>query len=142
MRGGYMLVLAKEMEIGVPKIDTQHRELISRINAVIASGTKAVSQEETKKTIDILDEYISKHFGDEESLQRQSKYPKFEWHKEQHRFYVAGFKKLKEEFAANGPSAKFTVSLNQNIIDWIIRHIKTADVEFGAYYQGQMKAGA
>ena len=104
------------MEVGVPKIDEQHKELINRINAVLAIGTKAVSQQETKKTIDLLDQYIIKHFGDEEALQRQSRFPNYDWHKEQHGQFVAAFKKLKVEFSANGPSAKFTVDLNHAII--------------------------
>ena len=132
-----MLELTKDMETGVPKIDEQHRELIHRINTVLSLGTRSVSHEETKKSIDFLDAYIIKHFGDEESLQRQSKYPKYEWHKDQHKFFVAEFKKLKEEFAANGPSAKFTVGMNNFIINWIVKHIKTVDVELGAHYRGQ-----
>ncbi|MCL1916127.1 MAG: hemerythrin family protein [Desulfovibrionaceae bacterium] len=132
-----MLELTKDMETGVPKIDEQHKELINRINMVLSLGSKSVSQEETKKSIDFLDAYIIKHFGDEESLQRQSKYPKYEWHKDQHKFFVAEFKKLKEEFAANGPSAKFTVGINNFIIGWIVKHIKTVDVELGAHCRGQ-----
>ncbi len=52
----------------------------------------------------VKDELI-KHLGDEEVLQRQSGYPKYEWHKSQHALYVGEFQKLKAEFAANGVSA-------------------------------------
>ena len=38
------------MEIGIFKIDSQHRELIERLNAVTAMGAKSVSKEETDKT--------------------------------------------------------------------------------------------
>jgi hemerythrin len=123
------------MEVGVPKIDSQHRELVDRLNAVIALGTKSVSAEETQNTLDLLGEYIVKHFGDEEALQKQSGYPKYEWHKGQHQIYVGEFAKLKKEFAANGVSAKFTLDLNNSIINWIVRHIKTVDVEFGKHYR-------
>ena len=132
-----MLILTKDMETGVPKIDEQHKELVSRINAVLASGAAAASHEETQKTLAFLEEYVIKHFGEEEVLQRQSKYPKFEWHKEQHRSFIAEFKKLEEEFAANGASAKFNVGMNLSIIKWITTHIKTVDVAFGAYYREQ-----
>jgi hemerythrin len=132
-----MITLTKDMETGVAKVDEQHQELVKRLNALISMGTKAVSKEETQKTIDFLGEYIIKHFSDEEALQRQCNYKKYEWHKEQHKSYVNDFKKLKEEFAANGPSAKFTVSLNSSLTNWIIKHIKNVDVEFGKYYKEQ-----
>jgi hemerythrin len=130
-----MITLTKDMEVGVPKIDAQHKELVDRLNAVTAMGTKSVSKEETQKTLDLLGEYIVKHFGDEEALQRQSGYPKYDFHRGQHQIYVAEFAKLKKEFAANGVSAKFTLDLNNSIINWIVMHIKTVDVEFGKYYR-------
>jgi hemerythrin len=130
-----MIALTKDMEVGIPKIDAQHRELVDRLNAVTAMGTKSVSKEETQKTLDLLGEYIVKHFGDEEAMQKQSGYPKYEWHKGQHQLYVAEFMKLKKEFMANGVSALFTLNLNNSIINWIVRHIKTVDVEFGKHYR-------
>ncbi len=98
-------------------------------------GSKSASKEETRRTIDFLGEYVIKHFGDEEALQRQSRYGNYESHKKEHQFFINEIKKLKEEFAANGPSAKFSVSLNTSIINWIVKHIKTVDVEFGKYYK-------
>jgi hemerythrin len=124
------------MEVGVAKIDSQHKELVDRLNAVTAMGTKSVSAEETQKTIDLLGEYIVKHFSDEEALQKQSGYPKYEWHRGQHQIYVGEFAKLKKEFMTNGVSALFTLNLNNSIITWIVRHIKTVDVEFGKHYRG------
>ncbi len=134
-----MITLSKDMEVGVPKIDEQHRELIDRLNIVVSMGAKSVSREETEKTLDLLGDYIVKHFSDEETLQRQSGYPKYPWHKEQHKAFIADFVQLKQEFAANGASAKFTLSLNKSVIDWVIRHIKSADAEFGKYYQAQKR---
>jgi hemerythrin len=132
-----MITLTKDMETGVAKIDAQHRELIDRLNAVTSMGIKSVSKEETQKTLNLLGDYIVKHFGDEEELQKKSNYPKYEWHKEQHRLYIAEFQKLKKEFETNGCSPKFTLDLSNSIIQWIVRHIKSVDIEFGKYLNGQ-----
>lgn len=128
-----MLKLDKDMETGVKKIDDQHRELIARVNAVNALGAKSVSKEETMKTLTFLGDYIEKHFRDEEELQRKSNYDKYEWHRGQHQHYIGEFKKLKQEFEKNGPSAKFTLDLNNSIVTWIVRHIKTVDKELSKY---------
>jgi hemerythrin len=134
-----MITLSKDMEIGVKKIDDQHRELIDRINAVTSMGAQSASKEETQKTINMLGDYIIKHFGDEESLQTQCNYPKYEWHKGQHIILKNEYQKIKNEFEEFGPSPKFTLDLSRSIIDWIVRHIKSADVEFGKYYNSQKK---
>jgi hemerythrin len=130
-----MIAFTKEMEIGIPKIDAQHKELINRMNQVEAMGLKSFSKEETQKTLDFLGEYVVKHFADEEVLQQQSSYPKYEEHKNMHKLFVADFVKLKEEFNRNGASAGFTFGLNRSIISWVINHIKYTDTEFGKYYQ-------
>ncbi len=130
-----MITLTKDMEVGVPKIDEQHKELVNRLNAVTTMGTTSASKEETQKTLNLLGDYIVKHFSDEEALQRQSGYPKYEWHKGQHQHYVDEFKKLKKEFDTNGASVKFSLDLNNSIITWIVKHIKSVDVEFGKHYR-------
>lgn len=132
-----MIVLTKDMEVGVPKIDAQHRELVKRLNTVVSMGIKSVSKEETQKTLDLLENYAAEHFRDEEVLQKQSGYPKYEWHKTQHRLYISEIKKLKKEFAANGVSSKFTIDMNTSIVEWIVRHIKSVDVELGKYYRSK-----
>ena len=129
-----MITITKDMEVGVLLIDTQHKELVDRLNAVTSMGVKSVSKEETQKTLDLLGDYIVKHFNDEEALQKQSGYPKYEWHKAQHQQYIGEFQKLKKEFATNGYSAKFTLDLSNSIINWIVRHIKSVDVDFGKHY--------
>ena len=133
-----MITLTKDMETGVAKIDSQHKELVNRINDVLAMGMKSVSIEETQKTIDLLNDYVVKHFSDEEALHKRYSFPKLEWHQEQHKTLLTELQKYEKEFEEDGASAKFTIALNNSIVNWIVRHIKHADVEFGKYYREQM----
>jgi len=129
-----MIVLTKDMEVGVAKVDAQHKDLVDRLNAITKMGAAAASKEETQKTLDLLGKYVITHFSDEEGLQIKSGYPKYDWHKEQHKLFIEEFKKLNQEFAANGHSIKFTLDMTNKIVAWIVKHIKSADVEFGKYY--------
>jgi hemerythrin-like metal-binding protein len=133
-----MITLSKDMETGITKVDEQHKELINRINTVTSMGRESTSTEETQKTLDLLTEYVFKHFGDEEIIQRQYNYPKHNWHKEQHQIFINSLRGIEKEFAANGASPKFTLDLSKHIIKWIVVHIKNADVEFGKYYKSQI----
>ena len=128
-----MITLSKDMEVGVLEIDTQHRELINRLNSLTEMGHDSVSMEETEKTLNMLEEYIVKHFSEEEELQRKNNYPEYESHKKLHKHYIDEFEKLKKEFEANGHSLKFTMDLNNSIVKWIVKHIKSADVELGKF---------
>jgi hemerythrin len=130
-----MISLTKEMEVGVAKVDEQHKELVNRINTVTCMDINSISNEEAKKTLNLLGDYIVQHFADEEVLQKQCGYPEYEWHKKQHQIYVNEFNDLKSEFEKNGASAKFCSHLNKSIINWIVNHIKDVDVEFGKFYK-------
>ena len=129
-----MVTITKDMETGIAVIDAQHRELIDHINAVTAMGLKSATKEETQKTLNVLGDYIIKHFTEEEIMQRKSGYPDYDAHKQLHQHYVREFEKLKKEFALNGSSVKFSFDLSNSVIGWIVKHIKTVDVAFGKYY--------
>jgi hemerythrin len=129
-----MITVTKDMEVGIAKIDEQHKELINRINTITSMGSKCFSKEETQKTLDLLGKYVVQHFGDEEALQIECNYPKYECHKAIHQAFIDDFIKLKEEFVKHGASFNFTIELNNRIVSWIVRHIKNVDVEFGKYY--------
>jgi len=134
-----MITLSKDMEVGVAKIDSQHKILIDRINDVTSMGTKSVSKEETQKTLKLLSDYVVKHFTDEEAIHIQSKYPKYDFHKNQHQLFIKELQRIEKEFAENGPSPKFTLDLSHYVIKWIVGHIKSSDVEFGKYYKTAVK---
>ncbi|MDR2923875.1 MAG: bacteriohemerythrin [Treponema sp.] len=133
-----MISLSKDMETGVEKIDSEHRELINRINNVLTMGEESASEAEIEKTLDYMSEYVTKHFKDEEELQIKSKYPKHAEHKEKHTLFIDSLKNLEKEFAGKINSMEFTMKLNNSLVVWIVKHIKGDDVEFGKYYKAQV----
>jgi hemerythrin len=130
------LEFTPDLAIGVPHIDHQHKELIKRISDVVAAGTGSATKEETERLIDFLGEYVVEHFEDEEKLQVSSGFPKYEWHRAQHKEYLEEFKNLKDDYAKNGLTPRFTTSLNNSVIAWVVRHIQSADKELGAFISG------
>ena len=129
-----MIKFDKNMEVGVKLIDDQHQELISRINAFVGMGVKSYSPEETRKMLDSLGSYIKKHFADEQKLHLSAKYREATWHAGQHALYIKEFEELYKEYNENGISTAFTLKLTNSIIGWIVKHIKSADVQFGKFY--------
>jgi hemerythrin len=128
-----MIAFTPDLITNVSLIDEQHKELFNRINAVSTMGTRSTGKDETEKTLDLLNAYVVKHFGDEEALQRKCGYPKYDMHRAQHQIYINECKRMKSEYMKNGPSVQFTLQLSKSIIDWIIKHIKNVDKELGVY---------
>jgi len=133
-----MYQLTNDLKTNVAQIDSQHEELFKRINDVVNMNAKAATKEETDKTIKLLGDYITKHFNDEEALQRKYNYPKYEAHRKLHQIYVKSFNDLKAEYDKNGPSIAFTLQLNKSIIEWIVKHIKNVDVDLGIFINSKI----
>ena len=82
---------------GNKTIDTQHKELIERIQNFVTACQNGDSKLKAIKMLDYLDEYTNFHFKEEEKLQENVGYP--------------GFSEL----------------VQKNVIDWLFGHIKTYD---------------
>ena len=69
---------------GNETIDTQHKELIDRIQNFVTACQNGNSKVKAIKMLDYLDEYTDFHFKEEEKLQEKSGYPERENHHEKH----------------------------------------------------------
>ena len=119
--------------VGVDKIDNQHKELFDRINKLVTAMKSGKGKDEVINTLDFLEEYVIKHFNDEEELQKQSNYPKYEIQHREHEELKKGLKDLRMVFETTGISALFVINVQQKISSWWINHIRNLDMELGEY---------
>lgn len=63
---------------GNKTIDTQHKELIERIQNFVTACQNGDSKLKAIKMLDYLDEYTNFHFKEEEKLQENAGYPEYE----------------------------------------------------------------
>ena len=66
---------------GNEMIDTQHKELIDKINKLLDSCETSKEKTVAVKTLDYLADYTEFHFGEEEKLQAEINYPGIAEHK-------------------------------------------------------------
>ena len=121
------------LKIGVPLIDSEHRELCDRIDKLFAACSQGRGKEELVSTVEFLESYTKKHFGDEEKLQRASAYPKVKEHKELHDFFTGKIADLKREIAENGASIATVSKANYFLMDWLLNHIQKVDSKLAQY---------
>lgn len=131
------IVLEKDLLTGNELIDSEHQELISRINKLVESCESGKEKMTAVKTLDFLMDYVEVHFTDEEKLQEESGYPEIENHRRQHAAFEQAVKELKEMLdEEEGPTDAFVVAVNKNITQWFLNHIQVWDKKVADHVKG------
>ena len=113
---------------GNEMIDSQHKELIDKINKLLESCESGKDKLVAIKTLDYLADYTDFHFSAEEKLQEEIEYPGINEHKKEHEKLRTVVKELYEMLEEEeGPSNAFVEQVNKNVIEWLYRHIKGFD---------------
>ena len=113
---------------GNKTIDTQHKELIDRIQNFLTACQNGDSKVKAIKMLDYLDEYTSFHFKEEEKLQENAGYPESEMPPEKHEEFKKTIQELYEYLKDyEGPTDQFSELVQKNVIDFLFGHIKTYD---------------
>lgn len=119
---------------GNDMIDSQHKELIDKINKLLESCESGKDKLVAIKTLDYLADYTDFHFSAEEKLQEEIEYPGIEEHKKEHEKLRTVVKELYEMLEEEeGPSNAFVEQVNKNVIEWLYRHIKGFDRSVAEY---------
>ena len=117
----------------VELIDEQHKKLFNHVDLVESIGKSPIDKDKAMETIGFLGDYIVKHFGDEEELQKNSHYPRYKEHHKLHKWYIGEYHRLRAEFDRNGYSEYFAHILNESIVDWYVKHVLVEDIALGKY---------
>jgi hemerythrin len=126
-------VWTPDLETGNLTIDTQHKQLIQAINDLLDACMTGKGKEKLHKTLDFLSSYTVKHFGDEEQLQLQYKYPDYPNHKKLHTNFVKFVNDLVAKIKAEGPTTVLLAQVTTGVGDWLVSHIKREDTKVAAH---------
>lgn len=122
-----------KLSVGVRLIDEQHQELFRRVNSLLASMEQNHGKEAVDKTLAFLAQYVKDHFGAEERLMQQYRYPDAVAHKGQHEAFIRTFLELKAEYDKSGPTNGLAVKLNRTVCGWLRQHIGATDKALGTF---------
>ncbi|WP_148410638.1 bacteriohemerythrin [Murimonas intestini] len=124
----------KSLETGNELIDTEHKELIARVNKLTDACAAGKEKNIAVQTLDFLMDYTEYHFRDEEKLQEENGYPLLESHKVQHGRFVRAVEELKEMLEEEeGPSDAFVAAVKKNVVDWLLNHIQVWDKQVAQF---------
>lgn len=123
-----------DLMTGNKLIDSQHKELIDKINALLKACQKGAGKAGAVQMLNYLDDYTKFHFTSEEKLQEDIGYPEIKAHKQKHQEFINTvnelFHMLEEQ---DGPSDAFVESVKHNVAEWFCNHITTFDRSVAEY---------
>lgn len=121
------------LSTGITSIDNQHKELFNRINQLLLAMKEGKAKNEIMKTLDFLEEYVIKHFTEEEMIQKKNDYPKYNMQHEQHEQFKNELKKLRETFDSKGTSSLLVLNVQKEMSTWWKTHITGMDKDLGKF---------
>ena len=119
---------------GNEMIDTQHKELLDKINKLLDSCEEGHDKLASIKMLDYLADYTDFHFSEEEKLQEGIEYPGITEHKGEHQKLRAVVSELYEMLEEEeGPSDAFVERVKENVVNWLYSHIQGFDRSVAEY---------
>jgi hemerythrin len=125
------------MEVGVPEIDEQHRELVRRINELGLAMKRGKGRETVADLLAFLSSYVDEHFGMEEGLMRESKYPGIHEHRGLHAAFRKEFTAKVNAYDADPDERATTLDIHGWMMNWLMNHIMYVDMKLGEFLQEQ-----
>lgn len=127
--------LTDDLLTGNALIDSEHRELFAAVNNLMDACAQGKGRDQIQKTVQFLEDYVAKHFRDEEGLQTKSNYPGYPAHKQFHDGYRCKLAETTQVLTREGPSVKALGDLN-GVVAILVSHIRTEDKRLARHIKG------
>jgi hemerythrin len=123
------------LSVGVEEIDAQHRELFQRAARFLEAmqAKKAKKAKELGGLLEYLHLYAVEHFGLEEELMRERKFPGYLRHKAEHDRFVKDLLALADEHQKKGAHAFVATRASKWLASWLKEHVSGTDAELGRF---------
>jgi len=128
------------LSVGVEVIDRQHMRIVDYVNELYDITHGSLSDAEKKQhTITVLNDavdYTESHFGFEESMMEEARYPYLKAHSRVHQLLVRRVSEYKARFANGEDIAQ---ELLDTLSRWLINHIRNEDKDYAKWLIGEDK---
>lgn len=121
--------------IGVEAIDSQHKELFFHFDNLLKACNEGRGNKEVFRLFKFLDDYVIRHFGDEEKLQLECGYPDYQNHKLEHEKFKHQLKDLENSFTLESNGVYLVIATNKVMVEWLIDHISKRDKDIARFLQ-------
>jgi len=127
------VIWSRDLAVGIAEIDEQHQQWIQRLNDVAAAIAAKQGPVEIGRTLEFLSDYTKQHFATEEQLMAAAHFPGLQAQRAQHEELTATLQELLRDFQEEGATPKLAEAVDTYLGNWLLRHIRERDLEFGEF---------
>jgi len=126
-----------KLATGHDMIDRQHKQLIEALNSLVEACGQGQGRDKLGSTLEFLNAYIIKHFGDEEKLMDKYSYPDYLTHRKYHEEFKKIVRALTDNLLQQGPTDTLVNEVRSSVAGWLVNHIRSEDFKLAAYIKLQ-----
>lgn len=118
-------------EVGIPKIDDQHKHLVELCNELhesIVTDNPLAQKKQLVATLKECVDYVGTHFKDEEMLMQAAGFEDFDAHKAKHEVFTKQVLETAQNFNAQDRLA--AIKFVKFLYEWLISHISYEDKQY------------
>lgn len=124
-----------ELITGNPKIDEEHQELFSRIDALMIAMSHSREQAVIEETLNYLMQYAKNHFKEEEAMHRKCQAPFYESHVLAHRKISTDLDEILRVYQTEGLTPHMEFRLINHVIRGIVDQLHEYDLPLSKFLQ-------
>jgi hemerythrin len=128
-----MIEWSEALAIGIEEIDSEHKEAIKRICKLLAALDDESKKKELREIFIFLEEYIYKHFHDEEKYMEGFYFPNLAEHKKIHDAFRRDFMEFKQDLDTIDTDMKLVGEFKRVLNNWMSTHIMKMDMQIACY---------
>jgi len=130
--GGSLLQWDDSLATGLSEVDRQHQVLVSMICDLHEAMRSGKGKAQLEAILSELSDYAVDHFGYEEKLMEQYKYPGYLNHRKEHVAFVDKVIAFGNDFREN--RAALTTEVMNFLKNWLVGHIKGTDKKYAPFF--------
>lgn len=124
-----LIIWQESYSVGVGAIDRDHRLIIDLVNQLHEAQETAQTRDVVVSVLNILCEYVERHFAVEEDAMERGGYPHVDQHRREHRRLSQRVREMRQlytegEYEAVGPEMMMFLT------HWLSSHILGADMRY------------
>ncbi|MGE4536673.1 MAG: bacteriohemerythrin [Desulfovibrio sp.] len=127
-----ILIWDQSLAVGIQEIDSQHQKLVRMICDLHEAMRSGKGKDQVETILHELEEYAVEHFGFEEKLMEQYKYPGYLNHRKEHEKFVDKVLAFGNDFRAN--KVALTNEVMNFLKNWLVGHIKGTDQKYSSFF--------
>ncbi len=128
-----MMEWYNQYSVHIGQMDRQHRKILTILNRIYYLEEK--DRPSLERIFRSLEDYIHRHFADEEDLLLLHGYPGYEEQKQEHEKFIDEIGNYRQEFVEG--RTPVMINMFNSIWDWFARHILLLDKRYEPFLQAR-----